>query len=221
MKRHPSKAELMTHAECQVRRMPISAEIARHVNACPVCTREVANMRSSLEFTYKATPLEPSAEMAAQILLAVQRERKALEELRRSRRISPWRALQGIACTALLSIVAGAWFVLLSNPSIFGPATAAGESSRVQLTILEPSPDAVSRTREIQTLAQAVSAPSPNSTVRERTLRRTVGVLQTDVSEALAALERNPGSVRASQVVNAGLRHQAQTLKQLYVERSL
>jgi hypothetical protein len=220
MKRHPSQAELMNYAESVVRGLPISAEIAKHVVACPACRDEVAGKRSSLEFTYEARELEPSAHMAAQILLAVQKERKALEALRRSRRISLLRIFQGLSFAAMLLLVAAAWFMLVSNSEFTNNGHV--QSDVKTLSIAEPPVEIVARTSEIEHFARAVStsAAGPQS-AREQVLRRAANVLQADLLEALGALGRNPGSVRANQVMNASLRTQAQTLKQLYVERSL
>ena len=222
MKRHPNRTELWNHAESLVQNKPISAEVAKHVAACSECGREVTAMRCSLEFTYGAKELEPSADMASQILLAAQRERKVLEEMKRSGRISIWRVTQGLACAAALAFVASGWFLVASGlkPSNGSDLANANVASRIGL--VQPAADVLSKTNEIRQFADAVTATAkPEQTVREHELRRRADVLQNDLLQALDALERNPGSVRANEVVNASVRNQAQTLKQLYVERSL
>jgi len=220
MKRHPSQPELMNYAESVVRGLPISVEIAKHVALCLACRDEVAGKRASLEFTYKASELEPSSEMAAQLLLAVQKERKALEALRTSHRISLVRVSQGVSFAAMLAIVAGGWFALVSGSG----ATSLNRSNTglKDLGLAEPSAEILTQAREIEHFAQAVLNRAEGAeSVREYTLRRTANEMQADLVQAANALERNPGSARANQIMNASLRSQALTLKQLYVERSL
>ena len=87
----------------------------------------------------------------------------------------------------------------------------------------EVSFDAISQAAaEVQALAAAVNAPSKSlPTSWEQEYRRAAEVLEGDIAAALAALERNPGCARAVNMVNANLQRQADTLRTLYIERSL
>ena len=106
-----------------------------------------------------------------------------------------------------------------------GPAPVPRHTAAVstETTVAESPTESLSKTvDEVQTLAAAVraghgKAPSPEEWVH----RRVVSAMDADIAAAVAALERNPGNVRASHIVHANLERQAQALRSLYVERTL
>ncbi|MCX5772103.1 MAG: hypothetical protein NTZ09_17770, partial [Candidatus Hydrogenedentes bacterium] len=75
---------------------------------------------------------------------------------------------------------------------------------------------------EVRTLVAALSfQPKTPPSPWEIEYRRAAQALGADIEAARAALERNPGCARASQMIGSHLQRQAQTLKALYVERNL
>jgi len=218
---HLSRQELMAYAENLVDGgTPICARTAKHVTACPPCTGEVEAMRASLKYVASSRDIEPSSEFTAQLLLAAQKERAALA--RHPARRAAVAAVKGLACAAGIVLVTALCFSMALNS-----ATVAAESQAAAPAVRNldtgPSPEAIRKaTAEIQTLMAAVSTPSrrPQSPW-EIAQRRTVSALGADIEAARAALERNPGCVRASRMVGANLERLPETLKALYVERSL
>ena len=218
---HPSGQELLAYAENLVDGgAPISAKTAKHITACPPCTAEVEAMRASLEYAASSRDIEPSSEFTAQLLLAAQKERGALG--RHPARRAAVAAVKGLACAAGIVLVTALCFsVALNSATVAAESLAAAPGVRNVDT--GPSPEAIRKaTAEIQTLMAAVSTPSrrPQSPW-EIAQRRTVSALGADIEAARAALERNPGCVRASRMVGANLERLPETLKALYVERSL
>ncbi len=221
MGHHPGKHELLAYAENLVdRRAPISAKIGGHITSCRSCTAEVEAIRASLEYVREAPALEPSAEFTSQVLMAAHNERRATQ-LHRTRR-SPLRVIfKGMAYAAGILVVSAVCFsAALSNGQMDRDVQAAAVQ---RATDAIPSPEAVRRaTEEIQALASAVNSPSKNPpSLQELERRRTVSALSADIEAARAALERNPGCLRAYRLMDTNLQRQAQTLKALYIERSL
>ena len=67
---HPSKPELLAYAEGLVDGRGISTTTARHIKTCPVCSREAAEIRASIEFTASARQLDPAEDSISRILIA-------------------------------------------------------------------------------------------------------------------------------------------------------
>ena len=86
-----------------------------------------------------------------------------------------------------------------------------------------PSPEDIRKANaEIETFATALrERPSGQLSVREWTQRRAALALSVEYAEALAALERNPGCLRASTLAESNVQRRAATLRSLYVEQSL
>ena len=63
----------------------------------------------------------------------------------------------------------------------------------------------------------AETAPSPE---RAQHLRTAVAA-DSDLAAALSALEKNPGSARATHIVYKSLQQQAESLREFYLDRSL
>jgi hypothetical protein len=224
MGKHPRKHELITYAESlEGKGGALSVKIGAHVAGCKACQAELDGMRGSLEFVHSAPELEPTADFTKQLLLAAQNERRLLQQ-RKGRQ-------------ALASIVKGLSYaagILVVGAVCFGAALTGGpnDDMTVHAAVRRPdqaaadaglSPEVLRQAAaEVQTLVAALSfQPKTPTSPWEIEYRRAAQALGTDIEAARAALERNPGCARASQMIGSHLQRQAQTLKALYVERSL
>lgn len=214
---HPSKPVLLAYAEGLVDGRGISSATARHVTSCPVCSREVAEIRASIEFAASAQQLDPAEDSISLILVAARNERQAT---RRVRGRAPLVLFKGMAYAAGVALLSAFVFRAALEEV---PATG---TNRAAITTRQlaagPSMDEIRRaTHDIQTLAAAVGgrthAPQSFRAVQQA---REVLALDAELSAARKALQQNPGSQRASLVMNANLKRQADALKSLYVERS-
>ena len=177
-------------------------------------------LRLTLRAALQGQAIEPSREFTARVLLAAKTERGIVMK-RRARAHSIRTFAKSVGYAAGLVVVAGAWFGAASNSVDAGSlATAAAKPT---VAVAAPSPEEIQKAAaQIQTLAAAVNAvASEPKSLREMQHRRVARALDADLMEALAALERNPGCERASNVVTLNLKRQAQTWKALYLERTL
>lgn len=199
---------------------PVSAAVGGHVARCPRCAKESAAMRASLGAVSHAAALDSSEELTARILLEAQKLRAGVSPRRRRAAAMLWTAGRGMGF-ATLSLAAAilVFGAALGNP---GPAPVRAASAPVVASEAAPSPDALLRTAStVKTLTDAVRmSPEAAKTPIERAKLNAVDAMSTDIVAARAALERNPGCVRASHIVHANLQRQAQTLRDLYVERA-
>jgi hypothetical protein len=220
IRRHPARRDLVAHAETLLDgSSPLSAAIAAHLAQCDACAEEVNSIHASLEFATAAQPLEPSTDFTAQILIDANRER-AKDKPPHTSILSV--ASRALAYASALLIITTLYFgVALHRPL---PTTEAhnldNPLSHAEFT---PSLKAVHEIiGEIQTLSAAVRfAPVEEQTPREQEQRRAVDAIDQDIEAALKALERNPGSLHANRTILASLQRQAETLRALYVERTL
>lgn len=173
-------------------------------------------MRASLEFVIEAPELEPSENLTASILLSSQAERRTSKTRSRRRRVAI-SLVKTFGCAAGLLLASAIYFqsVLTATPNTALPQTATSAKTG-------PSLDTITQTTaDLQTLAAAVAGhPNTPRTPWENERIRAVCRLNTDISAALAALERNPGCTRATHVVTANVQRQAEALRALYFERS-
>jgi hypothetical protein len=218
---HPAKRELMAHAESLVDGLGISTEIARHVASCAGCASEVRAMRESLAFVRAAEGPEPSSDATSQLLVAAREERAALRRARNRMRPVVL-AAKGLAYAACLAILATVSFrAALGHGAV--TASQARPAAPPRMAASVPSAEDLRRTESaVHTLALAVgSRPANQPSLQELYHTRTVRAVGDDLAAARAALERNPGSARATLLWNANLQTQEKALKALYVERSL
>jgi len=215
---HPSKPELLAYAEGLVDGRGISTATARHITGCPVCAREVAAIRASIEFTASAKELDPAEDSISRILIAARTERKAT---RRAKGGTPMLVFKGLAYAAGVILVSAVVFRASLNVSAENGALRASNASRAIASNV--SAEEMRRaTSQIQTLTAAVGsrADAPHND-RVWQQAREVLALDAELAAARAALRENPASERASQVVSSNLKRQAKALKTLYVERNL
>lgn len=223
---HPMRRQLVAYAESLVDPgTPVSAQIGAHVAQCRQCAEEVRAIRASLEFTAAAPGLEPSRNLTGEILRSARRERNAAKQQRQeTSRIGAFlRGFTFLGATAAVAVLVFGFFLreaIPAQPARIAPAPATATASAAPAM---PSAESLQKTAaEVRALAAAMRevpdrAPSP----LELRQRRAVQAMDADIAAALTALERNPGCVRASHIVNANLQRQAQTLRNLYVERKL
>ncbi|MBI2421523.1 MAG: hypothetical protein HYV27_01750 [Candidatus Hydrogenedentes bacterium] len=229
LQRHPFRYQLMAWAESHVNPgIPVPAAIAAHLAECPECAEEAREMRASLEFVALAPALEPSEELTSSILLHAKATRKAVAREAR-RNAAPMAALRGLGYAAALFLVTGLVFgAVLGNP-----ARETGQTE-IQLThapmmITEEadpgvSPESIRKANaEVRTLSAAVQVAARKQTQPPEIQQqiRNVSALDVDIAAAIKALERNPGCVRATHIVHANLKRQAETLRSLYKRQTL
>jgi len=227
MRFHPRKRDLFRHAEAMADGgMPINMEAQRHIASCTKCRETVNAIRESLAFCTDARPLEPSEALTSQILAAAREERANVHAPRRLRHVvGTW--AQGMTGFITVCILAGITFQLaateprenqqasaLAQPRVDAPPSMMAEGI---------TPEAIRRaSSDFHELAAVLETPAADrQSIDEWRHRRTAMALNSDLSEALAALQRNPGCIRASQLATASLQRQVDTLKSLYVERTL
>lgn len=222
----------MAYAESLVDgRTVISVKTAAHLASCSACKADVESMCGSIKLAREAGSIECSRRSTAQILLAAQiplasrirlaakNERRGMAGLVRRHRYRVF-AAKGLAyAVCLVVLVSAPYGALQWNVYQDGGKS---EASR-PLSAGVFSLDALRKASpEEELLSAAVMAPRHQpETPWEHERRRAVLMLDDDISEALEALERNPSCVRASELVSANRRRLKETLKALYVERSL
>ena len=219
----PRHDQMLDYAESLVDGKPTSVQVAGVIAKDQQAALELRAMRSSLEVVAKAPELEPSEALTRAILLEARRMREP-EQQRSRQYISAWRSLvQGTVFTAVLTAAAVIVFGLaLRSPAspVVAPAT---EAAPVAAAPAAVSPDALNRTAdEVQALSAAVRTGPTGSASPEGLQRlRAVSAVDSDLSAALTALERNPGSARATHIVYTSLQRQADSLREYYLDRSL
>ncbi|GMW01176.1 MAG: hypothetical protein AMXMBFR84_23130 [Candidatus Hydrogenedentota bacterium] len=220
MMRHPSKADLLAHAEGLVDGGAISAEVARHVAKCPACAQELQGLKESFAFLDSARELEPTLELTNSILSAARSERQTLQS-RRSLGRTIWGLAKTTACAAaIVTVCAVSFQSALADRPDDQESVAPAMTSAVPASV---SADEVKKSNaEVQTLAAAVSARNPRpQSVQELRHARLVLALEADMQTAREALQRNPGCERADLVLSTNIKRQAQALKNLYLDRTL
>jgi hypothetical protein len=221
--------ELLEYASSLSGRGLLVASIGAHLTSCKKCTTEVDAMRRSLDFVAAAPALDVSSELSARIMAGARRELRVQPNPLRSL-LQPRRALALCAYLAAVLVVAA----VSAAPVWLGYAETAQRASGLQ-TIAQPAPvlesfpgqpstlnEYLALASEVEVLANAVrSSFSRPQSAAERIRQRAVTALDAEIEAALGALERNPGCARATQLVQANLERQAETLRALYAERSL
>ncbi len=213
----------MELAEIMVdRRAAVPQQLAAHVSACPWCAKEFRAMRASLEFMRAAPALKANPANTQQTLLHARQMRDQRTQ-REQRRMRWLQFSEGVACAAvLLLLAAGVFSIALQEAAPVKPPVA---QPQVQAAVTDPGPTIESirqAAAEVKTLSEAVRLASETpEDAHAREHRRALRAMDADVSAALTALERNPGCARAASIADANLKRQAQALRSLYLERTL
>lgn len=218
---HPTRRQLVAFAEQLVDRgAPVSVLTASHVAGCPRCAAEVKRIRASLELAALAPAPEPSRDLMPRIVARARAARRNQQTVYSES--APSRFLRSAACVA--GIIALAWFsfgmALNGRPAL---TMSAAELSSGDDDTVAASPGALQQqTAVVKALSTALSRHQEfQVSPFEEGHRRALEVLDRDVSAALAALERNPGCVRANQVMHMSLERQLEGLRNLYLDRTL
>ncbi len=222
----PRHDQVLAYAESLVDGKPMPVKVAGAIANDQQATEELRAIRSSLEVVAKAPELEPSDALTRAILLEARRMRQP-EQQRTMRYISAWRGLvYGTSFTAL--VVASSIIVFgiaLRTPSVSRQAAQASVASAASAPAVAETLTADTLTQkasEVEALSAAVRATPGDPGSPERLQRlRAVTAVDSDLAAALTALERNPGSARATHVVYTSLQRQADSLREYYVDRSL
>ncbi len=213
MERHPTRLELLGYAESLIGGRPISAHLGAHVARCPACAAEVDAMRATLRVAAAGSPIEPSREFTAQVLLAAKQERTHRQR-HRSRVRSLLRVSRGLGYAAALVVLSAVWFGAASEER----AAVEVRGSVRPLAVLTPSPEDLQADAQVKSFAAALGASeSEEVNPRELQLRYMALLLDENLQAARAALARNPTSVEAKSVVASHLKRQKEILKALYV----
>ncbi len=224
IRNHPGKQALLAYAENLVdQRAPIDRSMAAHLSACSQCKAEVQAIQASLSFASSAPELEPAADMTASILMA---GKSARSEMRRG--ATPLRVVFKVvqvgACAAAMLVVTGLAFSAFLGSTDVEVATPAFDRSVPVVARQGTSPEAmrqatVNVAAEVRTLSAAVAGVhSATPTPEALEEMRVVQSRDADIAAAMSALERNPNSARAAHVVQATLKQQAESLRNIYVE---
>ena len=222
MERSLSQKELFEYAEGRLAGREVPVHILQHLASDKSARAEVESISESLEFLRTIDDLEPSTEFVNQILIATRRQRR-IDEQRRRRRGLALAIAKGMGYAACLVLAAGLCFGAASEPQVALSGASRQAVAVKRLAVAQPtSGDLARKTSEIRTLATAMrSRPDAVLSHAAREQRRTVHALETELSEAISALERHPGNPRANMLVQANVERTAQVLRSLYTEQNL
>ncbi len=218
---HPTQRQLVAFAESLVdNRRAVSALLAAHVSECSACAREVKKIRASFEVAALAQLPEPSGDLTHRILVRAQ-EAQVKHVEKSTAAVVCTRLLQGVTCIAAsvaLAFVAYSAALRSVAPEMTPvPAYAAADTGA------HAASDTNDMKRDnVQAFATAVSSQqervvSPYEYGHWRALES----LNRDLDAARAALERNPGCLRANQVMRQSMAQQLEGLRDLYLDRKL
>lgn len=219
--RHPSREDLLAYAESLVDQgAPVSSALAAHVTACKRCSAEVREIRESLDFTASAQELEPSKDLTAQILLAVQSKKRPGMHWRIP---GAARAAAAIALTGFALAPGLFWFQYVLAPPDAAPAARAPAAQEDTTPVRRVTgPERRARDLNIRRLSDALTAvPEARQHPAEQRLRRIAGAAAEDAAIARDALRRNPGSLRARQALDQALEAREAALRTLYLVQTL
>lgn len=220
--RHPSSVQLMEYAESLVDSdAPVCALIGSHVSHCQDCAAEVHAIQQSLKVTSLAAVPESSHSLSQSILLQA---RQASKQSTAKRPDFPWYPLlRGAACVLGILFLAGLSFSMaLREGSEFSSIAVQAEARPIPTPDHSWTPTLPSSGSVVQALAASLVQPgSALSKSADSAQRRMVDFLDQDLDAALEALERNPGCVRATQIVDTEAQKRLEGLRSLFVDRTL
>ncbi len=218
---HPTQRQLVAFAESLVdKHASVSALMATHVTRCPMCAREVKQIRASLELAALACLPEPSNELTKRIIVQAQQMR--VNATPAPEKAGFVRITKMAAC--MVGALALAYFSFGAALSDLSPeerkpsfhASSNPDESPVFHEALQQ------KSNTVKALSDAISfQPERPKSPYEQGHRRFLHALDDDMSAARAALERNPGCPRANQVMLTSVNRQLEGLRNLYLDRKL
>jgi len=194
--------------------------MASHVANCPLCAGEVKKIRASFELAALARLPEPSSELTQRILLRARQERQIAPVPNKRHAAALPRVLQTAASIA--AALALAYFSFGAAISDMGANNEVSSSDTVAVNEASGGYAIIQKAATVEALSTAVSLQykTPASPY-ELGRRRFLNALDDDMSAARAALERNPGCVRANEVMLTSVKRQLEGLRNLYLDRKL
>lgn len=224
LRKHPGRQALLAYAENLVdQREAIDRSMAAHVHACAECKAEVLAIQASLSFASSAPALEPASDMTSRILMAGKASRNEMRREATPMRLV-WKVAQVGACAAAMVVIAGLSFSAFLGSPDKAAVVPTFDASVPAVASHGRSPEAIRQAAvevaaEVHTLKAAVSGKyGANPTPEALEKMRVVQSRDADIAAAVSALERNPNNVRATHVVHATLKQQAESLRNIYVE---
>ncbi|MBI1320480.1 MAG: hypothetical protein GC168_16265 [Candidatus Hydrogenedens sp.] len=225
LRRRPNRGQMLDYAESLVDRKPVPAQMAGALTGDQEAASEVRAMRDTLEFIAKVPELEPSECLTRAILLEARSARRP-EKRAAYRRASALQAVfRGTAYTAAMAFVCLAVFsVAVYQPKESAAAPAAAPATAQAKASNALTPEMLQRTAsELRTLSAMASRSAQNPPASPDAWRhlRAADAIDNDIQAALEALERNPGSARATHIVFSSVQRKADSLREFYVDRTL
>ncbi|NLN94480.1 MAG: hypothetical protein GX130_14430 [Candidatus Hydrogenedens sp.] len=216
--RHPSSVQLMEYAESLVDDdSPVCVLMAAHLSRCPDCANEVRAIQQSLKLTALATLPESSQTLSHSILLQARKE-IARPPAKRPSFLYPF--LRSVAClVGILLLAAISFSAALQEGSEFSSIAVQAEARPIPTPENSWTPSRPFSGTVVQALAASIAIQG--NTLSNTGQRRIVDFLDQDLDAALAALERNPGCVRATQIVDSEAQKRLEGLRTLFVDRTL
>ena len=218
---HPTQRQLVDFAESLVdEQASVSAVLAAHVAECAICARAVRNIRASLKLANLCGSPDPSSALTREIVFRARGELNKRERVNRGRTV--FRAAQYLLCAAGVVLLAMYAFTTALNdaethartPGTGGMALEASEASVSAQALLQ-------RAAVVKALSDSVSIREQTpDTPQEAEYRRALEIFNHDLNAALGALQRNPGNIRANQVMVMSLEQQLEGLRDLYLDRT-
>ena len=214
---HPTQRQLVDFAESLVDEgASVSAALAAHVAECATCAREVRNIRAC----FKLANLCNSPPFNRLDTGNVFRARGEL-----NKRSHPYKGGTVFRGSSIWSVRRGSlcWPCISFHMALDDAAAHAREPGSGSY-VRHPNPlsrqDAASAGGRGKALSASVSIreKTPDSPGRRNTA--VPEVFNHDLNAALSALQRNPGSVRANQVMVMSLEQQLEGLRDLYLDRT-
>ncbi|HNZ47557.1 MAG TPA: hypothetical protein PLZ53_03435 [Candidatus Hydrogenedentes bacterium] len=220
--RHPSSIQLMEYAESLVDNdAPVCALIASHVSRCPECAAEVRAIRHTLKVSTLSQIPEAENSLVQAILLQARKEAAADSAKTERNRWFP--VLRGAACFAGIILLGMLSFSAALHEGSKAPSIALQAEAR---PIPAPengwNPVRPFHGSVVQALAASVAGSGDGlSRSADAGYRRMVDFLDQDLDAATAALQRNPGCVRATQILDAEAKKRLEGLRTLFIDRTL
>ena len=229
IRRRPNRGQMLDYAESLVDHKPLPAQVAGAIKRDDGATEEVAAIRETLEFVADVPELEPSDDLTRAILRESRAARRPRQQAAYRRTSVIQAVVRGTVYTAAMSFVC----LVVFSAAVYQPASDSGDTSAAPATVLEVRTAATpgmltpellqQKAREVRTLTAVVGRDATNANTSPIEWRhlRSVSAVDNDITAALEALDRNPGSERAAKIVYSSLERKAESLREFYVDRKL
>lgn len=218
MSLHMRETSLFRLAEALTDGRAVDADLVRQVREDAKSEAQLAAMRNTLQTVKAAGVASPRRDLTAQILARGRRLRAMQRASAASwRKRMRWAA--GMACILFLAISASFSFGrVLEDARSLTPRLANGQDE-VEIVLAGPRPEVLRKASAFSDALQGDAGPEAN-TPAARQWRMAQGH-RSNLSAALAALERNPGSKRALVLAERSSERLVEAQRKIYEERPL